>query len=98
MKLNYLSTRSPGYKSLLRVVLTQSVIPTGLVKVHLTAAVEGRVFQKWFPAAPSLVYVLAWNKTDIYGQKVYGLAEVIGMFFLSFFRKYVALNNKYIIY
>ncbi|XP_048839478.1 teneurin-1 isoform X1 [Brienomyrus brachyistius] len=77
MKLNYLSTRSPGYKSLLRVILTQSVIPTGLVKVHLTAAVEGRVFQKWFPAAPSLVYVLAWNKTDIYGQKVYGLAEVI---------------------
>uniref|UniRef100_A0A8D0CGR6 Teneurin transmembrane protein 1 n=1 Tax=Scleropages formosus TaxID=113540 RepID=A0A8D0CGR6_SCLFO len=77
MKLSYLSTRAPGYKSLLRVILTHSVIPVGLTKVHLSASVEGRLFQKWFPAAPNLVYVLAWNKTDIYGQKVPGLAETI---------------------
>lgn len=79
VKLTYLSTRTPGYKSLLRVILTPSVIPAGLAKVHVVAEVEGRLFQKWFPAAPGLVYVLAWNKTDIYGQKVTGLTEAIGM-------------------
>ncbi|XP_051791182.1 LOW QUALITY PROTEIN: teneurin-1 [Erpetoichthys calabaricus] len=77
MKLSYLSTRTPGYKSLLRIILTHSVIPPGLSKVHLTAAIEGRLFQKWFPAAPNLAYTLAWNKTDVYGQKVSGLTEAI---------------------
>ncbi|XP_066570780.1 teneurin-1 [Amia ocellicauda] len=74
-RLSYLSTRTPGYKSLLRIILTHSVIPLGLTKVHLMAAIEGRLFQKWFPAAPNLAHVLAWNKTDIYGQKVSGLTE-----------------------
>ncbi|XP_035290458.1 teneurin-1 isoform X1 [Anguilla anguilla] len=77
LKLSYLSTRAPGYKSLLRIILTHSVTPAGLAKVHVSATVEGRLFQKWFPAAPGLVYVLAWNKTDIYGQKVFGLTEAI---------------------
>ncbi|XP_055726034.1 teneurin-1 isoform X2 [Salvelinus fontinalis] len=77
LKLSYLSTRSPGYKSLLRIILTHSIIPTGLVKVHVSSAIEGRLFQKWFPAAPNLVYVLAWNKTDVYGQKVLGLAQAL---------------------
>ncbi|KAG7484175.1 hypothetical protein MATL_G00046510 [Megalops atlanticus] len=77
VKLSYLSTRAPGYKSLLRIILTHSTIPTGLAKVHVSASVEGRLFQKWFPAAPGLVYILAWNKTDIYGQKVTGLTEAI---------------------
>lgn len=53
-------------------------VPTGLVKVHVSSAIEGRLFQKWFPAAPNLVYVLAWNKTDVYGQKVLGLAQAFG--------------------
>ncbi|KAI1902722.1 hypothetical protein AGOR_G00018940 [Albula goreensis] len=77
LKLSYLSSRAPGYKSLLRIILTHSIIPTGLAKVHVSASVEGRLFQKWFPTAPNLVYVLAWNKTDIYGQKVSGLTEAV---------------------
>ncbi|XP_072573657.1 teneurin-1-like isoform X1 [Paramormyrops kingsleyae] len=77
MKLSYLSTRTPGYKSLLRIILTHSVLPLGLTKVHVSAAVEGRRFQKWFTAAPWLVYLLPWNKTDIYGQKVSGLTEAV---------------------
>ncbi|KAJ8405717.1 hypothetical protein AAFF_G00311540 [Aldrovandia affinis] len=77
VKLSYLSTRAPGYKSLLRIILTHSVVPAGLAKVHVSATVEGRLFQKWFPAAPGLVYILAWNKTDIYGQKVSGLTQAI---------------------
>ena len=66
---------TPGYKTLLRILLTHSTIPVGMIKVHLTVAVEGRLTQKWFPAAVNLVYTFAWNKTDIYGQKVWGLAS-----------------------
>uniref|UniRef100_A0A8C0HBH9 Teneurin-1 n=1 Tax=Chelonoidis abingdonii TaxID=106734 RepID=A0A8C0HBH9_CHEAB len=75
VKLSYLSSRTPGYKTLLRIILTHAAIPPGMTKVHLTVAVEGRLLQKWFPAATNLVHAFAWNKTDIYGQKVSGLAE-----------------------
>ncbi|XP_023612318.1 teneurin-1 isoform X3 [Myotis lucifugus] len=77
VRLSYLSSRTPGYKTLLRILLTHSTIPMGMVKVHLTVAVEGRLTHKWFPAAANLVYTFAWNKTDIYGQKVWGLAEAL---------------------
>ncbi|XP_006916229.1 teneurin-1 isoform X2 [Pteropus alecto] len=77
VRLNYLSSRTPGYKTLLRILLTHSTIPVGMIKVHLTVAVEGRLIQKWFPAAINLIYTFAWNKTDIYGQKVWGLAEAL---------------------
>ncbi|XP_036083068.1 teneurin-1 isoform X3 [Rousettus aegyptiacus] len=77
VRLSYLSSRTPGYKTLLRILLTHSTIPVGMIKVHLTVAVEGRLTQKWFPAAINLIYTFAWNKTDIYGQKVWGLAEAL---------------------
>lgn len=79
VKLSYLSTRTSGYQSLLRIILTHATVPAGLSKVHVSAAIEGRLYQKWYLAAPSLVYVLSWNKTDIYGQEVWGLTEAIGM-------------------
>lgn len=63
---------------MLRIVLTHSTIPPGITKVHLTVTIEGRLAQKWFPAAVNLIYTFAWNKTDIYGQKVSGLAEATG--------------------
>ena len=80
VKLSYLSSRTPGYKTLLRIILTHTTIPPGMTKVHLIVAVEGRLLQKWFPAAANLVYTFAWNKTDIYGQKVSGLAEAMGTY------------------
>uniref|UniRef100_A0A671NEQ1 Teneurin-1-like n=1 Tax=Sinocyclocheilus anshuiensis TaxID=1608454 RepID=A0A671NEQ1_9TELE len=75
LKLSYLSSRAPGYRSLLRVVLTHSSLPPGLAKVHLSVAVQGRQLLKSFPAAPNLIYVFSWNKTDIYGQQVTGLVQ-----------------------
>ncbi|XP_072361715.1 teneurin-1 isoform X3 [Scyliorhinus torazame] len=75
VKLSYLSSRAPGYKSLLRIIMTHAFIPTGLIKVHLMIAIEGRLFQKWFPAGPDLASTFTWNKTDVYGQKVSGLTE-----------------------
>lgn len=78
LKLSYLSSRAPGYRSLLRVVLTHSTLPPGLAKVHLSVAVQGRQLLKSFPAAPNLIYVFSWNKTDIYGQQVTGLVQTQG--------------------
>lgn len=78
MKLGYLSSRTPGYKSILRVTLTHSTIPFNLMKVHLMVAVEGRLFRKWFPASPNLSYDFVWDKADVYSQKVYGLSEAFG--------------------
>ncbi|XP_058884281.1 teneurin-4 isoform X10 [Acipenser ruthenus] len=75
MKLSYLSSRTPGYKSVLRISLTHSSIPFNLMKIHLMVSVEGRLFRKWFPAAPDLAYYFIWDKTDVYSQKVYGLSE-----------------------
>ncbi|XP_059502567.1 teneurin-4 isoform X6 [Stegostoma tigrinum] len=75
MKLNYVSSRNAGYKSIMRISLTDPSIPFNLMKVHLMVAVEGRLFQKWFPATPELSYYFIWDKTDVYSQKVYGLSE-----------------------
>ncbi|KAI6077020.1 Teneurin-2 [Aix galericulata] len=77
IKLNYLSSRTAGYKSLLKIIMTQSLVPLNLIKVHLMVAVEGHLFQKSFQASPNLAYTFIWDKTDAYGQKVYGLSDAV---------------------
>lgn len=77
LKLSYLSSRAAGYKSVLKITMTHAIIPFNLMKVHLMVAVVGRLFQKWFPASPSLSYTFIWDKTDAYNQKVYGLSEAV---------------------
>ena len=92
VKLNYLSTRAAGYLSLLRILLTpppasSPVSPlAGLSRVHVRAWVQGRLFQRWYPAGPGLVHRLVWNKTDVYGQEVWGLTQATGKtcFFLLY--------------
>lgn len=59
------------------------VDPVLCLQVHLMVAVVGRLFQKWFPAQPNLSYTYIWDKTDAYGQRVYGLSEAVGEFSLS---------------
>lgn len=78
LKLRYLSSRAAGYRSLLKVTMTQALVPLSLAKVHLMVAVEGHLFQKWFHASPNLAYTFVWDKSDAYGQRVYGLAECVG--------------------
>ncbi|KAM8842716.1 LOW QUALITY PROTEIN: teneurin-3 [Synchiropus picturatus] len=77
LKLVYLSSRAPGYRPVLKVTMTQLSIPFNLMKVHLMIAVVGRLFQKWFPAQPHLSYSFIWDKTDAYGQRVFGLSEAV---------------------
>lgn len=78
LKLCHLSSRTSGYRSLLKITMTQAVVPLSLVKVHLMVAVEGHLFQKWFHASPNLAYTFIWDKTDAYGQRVYGLSDAVG--------------------
>ncbi|XP_073476803.1 teneurin-2 isoform X4 [Aquarana catesbeiana] len=77
LRLCYLSSRTPGYKSLLKITMTQSVVPVNLIKVHLMVAVEGHLFQKTFQASPNLAYTFVWDKSDAYGQRVYGLSDAV---------------------
>ncbi|KAL0175964.1 hypothetical protein M9458_028294, partial [Cirrhinus mrigala] len=77
LDLIYLSSRASAYKPVLKVILTQSSVSFGLARVHLMVAVEGRMFQKQFPASPRLSYSFIWDKTDAYSQRVYGLAEAV---------------------
>ncbi|XP_051939704.1 teneurin-3 isoform X5 [Hippocampus zosterae] len=77
LNLIYVSSRAAGYKPVLKITMTQSSIPFNLMKVHLMVAVVGRLFQKWFPAQPNLAYTFIWDKTDAYGQRVYGLSEAV---------------------
>ncbi|KAF7706925.1 hypothetical protein HF521_018143 [Silurus meridionalis] len=77
LNLVYLSSRAFAYKPVLRVIMTESTVPSGLAKVHLMVAVEGRTFQKEFPASARLSFTFIWDKNDAYGQKVYGLAEAV---------------------
>lgn len=95
MKLGYLSSRTAGYKSILRVTLTHSTIPFNLMKVHLMVAVEGRLFRKWFPAAPNLSYDFIWDKTDVYSQKVYGLSEAFGTGILPIIQLFAFLHTTW---
>ncbi|XP_062845098.1 teneurin-1 isoform X2 [Trichomycterus rosablanca] len=77
VKLSYVSSRAPGYLSVLRVLLTPALLPPGLLKVHVSVCVEGTLVSKTFPAEPNLSYVHSWNRTDAYGQAVVGLAHAL---------------------
>ncbi|XP_064422810.1 teneurin-2 isoform X2 [Latimeria chalumnae] len=77
VKLCYLSSRTTGYKSLLKIIMTHSIVPLNLIKVHLMVAVEGHLFQKWFHASPNLAYTFIWDKTDAYNQKVFGISDAV---------------------
>uniref|UniRef100_A0A8C1STM9 Teneurin-2 n=1 Tax=Cyprinus carpio TaxID=7962 RepID=A0A8C1STM9_CYPCA len=77
LKLCYLSSRTSGYLSLLKVIMTPALVPLSLAKVHLMVAVEGHLLQKWFHASPNLAYMYIWDKTDAYRQRVHGLTEAL---------------------
>ncbi|XP_055460638.1 teneurin-2 isoform X2 [Psammomys obesus] len=77
VKLRYLSSRTAGYKSLLKITMTQSTVPLNLIRVHLMVAAEGHLFQRSFQASPNLAYTFIWDKTDAYGQRVYGLSDAV---------------------
>lgn len=54
--------------------LTQEKIPKTLTHVHVGVEIEGSLHVKTYEADPNLTHVFAWNKRNVYKQKVYGVA------------------------
>ncbi|BES99420.1 EGF-like domain [Nesidiocoris tenuis] len=75
LHLMYRTSLSPGYLSKVVMRLTRAVIPKSLVKVHVHVEIEGSVHTKVYEADPNLTHTFAWNKRNVYKQKVYGVAQ-----------------------
>lgn len=71
------SSRANGYNSILELQLTPDKIEATLKFVHLKITIKGILFEKIFEADPSLMYTYAWNRQNVYKQKVYGLANAV---------------------
>ncbi|XP_057340739.1 teneurin-a isoform X2 [Microplitis mediator] len=73
--LMYQSSQAAGYLSTVRMQLTGPVIPVSLTHVHVHVEIEGSVHTKTYEADPNLTHTFAWNKRNVYKQKVYGVAQ-----------------------
>ncbi|XP_076321684.1 teneurin-a-like isoform X3 [Tachypleus tridentatus] len=73
LHLVYHSSHAQGYLSTIHLQLTPSKVPETLQLVILRIVVEGILFEKTFEADPHIKYTYAWNKRNIYKQKVFGL-------------------------
>ena len=73
--LQYQSSQAPGYYSTLLMRLTHDAIPSTLTHVHVTVQIEGSVHTKTYEADPNLTHTFAWNKRNVYKQKVYGISQ-----------------------
>jgi WD40 repeat protein len=63
-----------GYLSIVRMQLTGPIIPPTLTLVHVGVEIEGSLHVKTYEADPNIEHTFAWNKRNVYKQKVYGAA------------------------
>lgn len=75
LHLMYQSSQAAGYLSTVRMQLTGSFIPKSLTHVHVHVEIEGSLHTKTYEADPNLTHTFAWNKRNVYKQKVYGIAQ-----------------------
>ncbi|XP_049862885.1 teneurin-a isoform X3 [Schistocerca gregaria] len=75
LHLVYRSSQAPGYLSRVLMQLTHSTIPPTLTHVHVRVEIEGSVHTRTYEADPHLTHTFAWNKRNVYKQKVYGVAQ-----------------------
>ena len=71
--LMYHSSRAKGYYSTIQLQLTPEVLPETLVRVHLVISIEGVQEERVFEADPNIKYTYAWDRLNIYRQRVYGV-------------------------
>lgn len=79
LHLVYHSSRAGGYLSTIQLQLTPDTIPSTLRLIHLRISIEGILFEKKFEADPAIKYTYAWNRRNVYRQKVYGIASATGI-------------------
>lgn len=74
LHLTYQSSQASGYLSIVRMRLTTEIIPDTLTHVHVGVEIEGSLHVKTYEADPNLTHIFAWNKRNVYKQKVYGVS------------------------
>lgn len=75
-KLVYRSENGLDYHSILRLQLTPAnSLPAQLGYVHLRLVVEGTVNEVTLEAESNLTYAFAWDRHNVYGQKIHGKTE-----------------------
>ena len=75
MIMMYHSSSASAALSTLVLRLTPPAIPPTLFRVHIKIIVAGVVFRKTLEADEDLVYTYAWDKRNVYNQKVYSPTE-----------------------
>ena len=71
VNLVYKSSGAAGAHATIDIRLTPSgSIPGSLQRVHLDVRVSGRTFRRTFEADADLAYIFAWDKRNVYNQKV----------------------------
>ncbi|KAK9876572.1 hypothetical protein WA026_013952 [Henosepilachna vigintioctopunctata] len=77
LNLVYHSSRAAGYVSTIQLQLTPENIPLSLKLIHLRITIEGILFEKTFEADPVIKFTYAWNRYNVYRQRVYGVTTAI---------------------
>ncbi|XP_052130021.1 teneurin-m isoform X7 [Frankliniella occidentalis] len=77
LNLVYHSSRSPGYLSTIQLQLTPEAVPPALKLIHLRITIEGILFEKVFEADPVIKFTYAWNRLNVYRQRVYGVTTAV---------------------
>ncbi|XP_016974706.2 teneurin-m isoform X5 [Drosophila rhopaloa] len=77
LNLVYHSSRAAGYLSTIKLQLTPDVIPASLHLIHLRITIEGILFERVFEADPGIKFTYAWNRLNIYRQRVYGVTTAM---------------------
>ncbi|CAH1124665.1 unnamed protein product [Ceutorhynchus assimilis] len=77
LHLVYQSSRAAGYLSTIQLQITPEVIPATLKLIHLRITIEGILFEKVFEADPIIKFTYAWNRLNVYRQRVYGVTTAI---------------------
>lgn len=77
LNLVYHSSRAAGYLSTIKLQLTPEVIPPSLALIHLRITIEGILFERTFEADPGIKFTYAWNRLNIYRQRVYGVTTAV---------------------
>ncbi|XP_031828732.1 teneurin transmembrane protein Ten-m isoform X3 [Nomia melanderi] len=77
LNLVYHSSRAAGYLSTIQLQLTPEDIPSTLNLIHLRITIEGILFEKTFEADPVIKFTYAWNRLNVYRQRVYGVTTAM---------------------
>lgn len=77
LNLVYHSSRAAGYLSTIKLQLTPEIVPPTLSLIHLRITIEGILFERVFEADPGIKFTYAWNRLNIYRQRVYGVTTAV---------------------